>query len=266
MGYKKKMYTAAVMMFLALSIVIGVIPMASAAGAITLTPAAQTPGGSVSVAGTGFGATKAIGIGCGAEVTVTGENRAVTNVTIGGPDVYGPFTARTLHYPIKPGSFSFHCVVTSDTNVVESDYTDNGDGTLASSSEYALNPFVNYATGAFGRSTTSAWDTYTVVFNATYTGYQYNVTPAGNPSTTATGTFTATIAVPAGLANGNYNVTAIDTQGNKATAVLSVDSTIPEGISIEIVALLSTLALAVCYRFLHKKPSVQTYSLSRLAK
>jgi len=256
-----KMCARITIIFLALSIIMAITPLAYAAPAITLNTNAQAPGGTVTVTGTGFGTTKPIGIGLGAEVNASAEAHPIANTT-----GTGPFTATVNRRPIKPGSFSFHCVVSSDTNVVESDYTDKGDGTLASSSEYALNPFVNYATGAFGRSTTSAWDTYTVVFTATYTGYQYNVTPAGNPSTTATGTFTATITIPAGLANGNYNVTAIDTQGNKATAVLGVDSTIPEGISIEIVALLSTLALVVCYRFLHKKPSVQTYSLSRLAK
>src|SRR5512136_732760 len=191
-----------------------IISTASAAGSITLTPNAQAPGATVTVAGTGFGAAKPVGIGLGSEVNVTGEAHPITNTT-----GTGPFTTTTNRPPIKPGSFSFHCVVSSDTNVVESDYTDNGDGTLTTDSTYSVGHFVNYATGAFGRSTTSAWDTYTVVFTAKYTGYQYNVTPAGNPSTTATGIFTATITVPAGLANGNYNVTAIDTQGNKATAV-----------------------------------------------
>ena len=249
MRYKKKMYTAAVMMFLTLSIVLAVIPMASAAGAITLTPAAQTPGGSVSVAGTGFGATKAVGIGCGAEVTVTGEAHPITNTNVPNGDTFGPFTARTLHYPIKPGSFSFHCTVTSDTNVVESDYTDNGDGTLASSSTYALSPFVNYVTGVFGRSSTSDWSTYTVVYTASYTYYTYNMTPAAGVTTSGTGAFTASVTVPT-VANGNYNVTAIDVGGNRATTTLGVN-VIPEGFTIGIIVLLSTVAVMVgsyCFR------------------
>jgi hypothetical protein len=162
--------------------------------------------------------------------------------------------------PIKPGSFSFHCTVSSETNVVESDYTDNGDGTLSTESTYALNPFVSYAAGQFGRSTTSAWDTYTVVFAATYTGYQYNVTPAGNPSTTATGTFTVTITVPAGLANGNYNVTAIDSGGARAVATLNVNSAIPEVLPVGAIMLLTMLAVAAgswCFR---KRPIVTTYT------
>jgi hypothetical protein len=244
MRYKKKMYTAAVMMFLTLSIVLSVIPMASAAGAITLTPTAQTPGASVSVAGTGFGATKAVGIVCGAEIAVTGE---VHNIP--SPSGTGPFTAIMNHYPIKPGSFSFHCTVSSDTNVVESDYTDNGDGTLASSSTYALNPFVNYITGAFGRSTSSAWDGYTVVYTASYTYYAYNMTPAAGITTSGAGAFTASVTVPT-MANGNYNVTAIDTGGNRATATLGVN-VIPEGFTIGIIVLLSTAAVIVgshCFR------------------
>jgi hypothetical protein len=162
------------------------------------------------------------------------------------------------HYPIKPGSFSFHCTVSSDTNVVESDYTDNGDGTLASSSTYALNPFVIYATGQFGRSTTSAWDGYTVVYATTYTGYQYNVTLAGNPNTTATGTFTATITVPAGLANGNYNVTAIDSGGARAVATLTVNTAIPEVLPLGAIMLLTMLAVAAGSWYFRKRPTLTT--------
>jgi len=140
--------------------------------------------------------------------------------------------------------------------VVESDYTDKGDGTLASSSEYALNPFVNYAAGQFGRSTSSAWDGYTVVFAATYTGYQYNVTPAGNPSTTASGTFTATVTIPAGLANGNYNVTAIDSGGARAVATLTVSTAIPEVLPVGTIMLLTVLAVAAGSWYFRKRPTV----------
>ena len=58
----KKTYLAAIMVFLMLSIVLAVMPMASAAGAITLTPTAQAPTSSVTVDGTSFGADKAVGI------------------------------------------------------------------------------------------------------------------------------------------------------------------------------------------------------------
>jgi hypothetical protein len=232
------------------------VSSASAAGSITLTPNSQAPGGTVTVTGTGFGATKAVGIGLGTEVAASSESHPITNTT-----GTGPFTATTNHPPIKPGSFSFHCTVSSDTNVVESDYTDNGDGTLATESTYALNPFVNYATGQFGRSTSSAWDTYTVEFAATYTGYQYNVTPASSPSTTSTGTFTATFTVPAGLANGNYNVTAIDSGGARAVATLTVNTAIPEVLPVGTIMLLAMLAVAAGSWFFRKRPTITSDTL-----
>ncbi len=240
--------------FLLLSLFsVAIISTASAAGSITLTPTAQAPGGTVTVTGTGFGATKAVGIGLGAEVPVASEAHPINN-TIGT----GPFTATTNRPPIKPGSFSFHCVVSSDTNVVESDYTDNGDGTLTTDSTYSVGHFVNYATGVFGRSTTSAWDTYTVVFTAKYTGYQYKVTPSSNPNTTATGAFTATIAIPTGLANGSYNVTAIDTAGNRAFATLNVNSTIPEVLPLGPIMLVAMLAVAAGSWYFRKRPTAAT--------
>jgi hypothetical protein len=261
MGHIKKVYVAAITAFVTLSLVL--LSMTAAAGAITLTPTAQAPSASVSVNCTGFGATKAVGIGFGAEVTVTGEAHPITNTTIGGPDVYGPFTTRTNHYPIKPGSFSFHCVVSSDTSVVESDYTDNGDGTLSTTSTYALNPFVKYVTGEFGRSSTTDWSSYTVVFTASYTYYQYNVTPAAGVTTSPSGTFTTSITVPT-VANGDYNVTAIDSQGNCAWATLSVSSAIPEGLTVGVMVLLSTVAVIVSTRYFRKRPRIETCGQAKL--
>jgi hypothetical protein len=232
------------------------ISTAVSAGSITLSPSAQAPGGTVTVTGTGFGATKAMAIGLGAEVTASSESH-----TIPSPSGLGPFTATTNRCPIKPGSFSFHCTVSSDTNVVESDYTDNGDGTLTSSSTYSVSPFVNYATGVFGRSTNSAWDGYTVVYAATYTSYQYNATPAVNLNTTATGTFTTTITIPPGLANGNYNVTAIDSGGARAFATLIVNNAIPEVLPVGTVMLLAMFAVAAGSWYLRKRPTVSTSKL-----
>ena len=244
---KKTVATA----FLILSMFsLALISTASAAGSITLTPTAQAPGATVTIIGTGFGATKAVGIGLGAEVTATAESHPIANTT-----GTGPFTAKTNRPPIKPGSFNFHCVVSSDTNVVESDYTDRGDGTLATDSTYSINHFVNYATGEFGRSTTSAWDTYIVVFTVTYTGYNYSVTSAGGINTTPSGTFTATITVPAGLANSNYNVTVIDSGGARAVATLNVNSAIPEALPLGAMMLLAMFAVAAGWYFL-KRPTI----------
>src|SRR4030043_934924 len=100
------MYTTAAMTFLTLSIILATISTAYAAGAITLTPAAQAPTASVTVDGTGFGATKKVGIGLGAEVTVSAEVHPITDLvtTPDGDGYYGPFGGVTDHYPIKPGS------------------------------------------------------------------------------------------------------------------------------------------------------------------
>jgi hypothetical protein len=224
--------------------------IAAAAGSITLNPTTQARGGQVIVTGTSFGATLPVGIGLGQEITVTDEVHDIPD-----PTGTGPFTAFMEHAPIKPGSFSFHCVVSSDTNVVESDYTDNGDGTLTASSEYALDPFVNYVTGAFGRSTTSAWDTYTVVFTCTYTYYEYGVTPAAGVTTSASGAFTTNITIP-DATDGSYTVTAVDTQGNTGTATLAVNGVIPETLTITFVIILSTAAVAASY--IWKKPKTAT--------
>jgi hypothetical protein len=243
---KKSYVIAAIVLAFALTLI--AVPFASAA-TMTLAPSTAAAGSTVTVTGTGFGASKAIGIGVGAEVVVTGE---VHNIP--SPAGTGPFTAIMNHYPIKPGSFSFHCVVTSDTNAVESDYTDNGDGTVTSSSQYALNPFVNYVTGAFGRSTSSAWDGYTVVFTANYTYYQYNVTPAAGVTTTGAGGFTAPIIVPS-VSAATYSVTAIDTSGNKAVSPFTVTTVVPEGMSIGIILVASIVAVIVGTRCFRKRPT-----------
>jgi hypothetical protein len=246
----KKTYITTIIV-LVLALVLTAVPLASAAAATTLSSPTATAGSTVTVNGSGFGATKTVGIGFGAEVVVTGE---VHNIP--SPSGTGPFTAIMNHYPIKPGSFSYHCTVSSDTNVVESDYTDDGDGTLTSSSEYALNPFVNYVTGAFGRSTSSAWDGYTVVFTASYTYYTYNVTPAAGVTTSGSGTFTAPIVVPA-VSPGTYNVTALDISGNKFTATLNVTAIIPEGTSIGILLVASVSAMVIGLHCQRKRPTTR---------
>jgi hypothetical protein len=255
MKHKTKVYMTGIMTFLTISIILLVIPMASAAGAITLTPATQAPGGSVTVDGTGFGATKKVGIGVGAEVTVSSEVHPITDLvtTPDGDGAYGPFGGTTNHYPIKPGSVYIYY----DVDGVTSDYTDNGDGTLTSSSTYAINPFVNYVNGSFGRKSTSDWSTFTApVAYINYTYYTYNVTPAAGVTTTGAGAFTASITVPT-VADGNYVVTAVDTAGNKATQTLNV---VPEGLTIGVMLTLSTIAVIVSTRYFRKQPKIKNYN------
>lgn len=234
MKHKTKASKINIMAFLALAITIAVVPMASATAVITLTPATQVPGATVTVAGTGFGATNAVGIGFGAEVNVTGEAHTPTGTGT------GPYTTRTNHYPIKPGSFSMH----SNVGGMESDWIDLGNGTIAAEGfVYAAGGFINYVTGEFGRNSTTDITDYEKTFTASYTYYAYNVTPAGGVTTNAAGAFSASITLP-NVTDGNYVVTAVDTAGNKATATLNV---IPEGLNIGVMLTLSTIVVIVSY-------------------
>jgi hypothetical protein len=250
MQHKKKVYPTVIMAFLTLSMVLAVIPLASAAGAITVTPTTQAPGASVTVDGTGFGATKAVGIGFGAEVRV-GE----TNIPYSGTGP-GPYSGNLSYRPIKPGSF----VLTSDTTAgggVVTEYTDNGDGTLSSTSPYFVEGTINYVTGQFSRTSSVDLTDIVQIYSANYTRYTYNVTPSAGATTGPSGTFTAAITVPS-VANGNYNVTAIDTQGNRATATLAVDDTVPEGLTIGVMVLLSSVAVIVSSRYFRKQPKIRS--------
>ncbi len=243
MQAKRKVFVITAISFL--MFLLAFIPHAAAAGSITLTPNAQAPGGTVTVTGTGFGPSKAIGIGLGSEISVTGEAHTPTGSGT------GPWMTRTNYYPIKPGSFSF------DSNVVGSSQTqfyDKGDGTMSTTSTYDAGSWLYYVTGIFGRSSTMDLSSSEIIFTANYTHYQYNVTSSSNLNSTATGTFSAQITVPAGLADGNYIVTAIDAGGNTATATLNVSNTIPEGMPFGAVLLLSSLAVVAGSWFFRKRP------------
>ncbi len=66
MKYKKRHAIACIIAILMLSLVF--VSETAATGSINLTPTTQATGGSVTVAGTGFGASKDVGIGLGTEV------------------------------------------------------------------------------------------------------------------------------------------------------------------------------------------------------
>jgi hypothetical protein len=246
----RKICIVFVLLFLSVLAVSSVI--VRGASQVALTPTSGAPGDSIEVEGTDFAATNAVGICLGPEVTVSDEEHDITNVTIGGPDVYGPFTTTTLHYPIKPGSFSFH----ADVSGVTSDYYDNGDGTLNTESTYAIDPFVNYVTGEFGRSSNSPWETYIVNFTATYTYYQFNVTPAAGVITDASGAFAADITVP-DIWNGTEPLTVMDEAGNMAVSDFTIygSDVVPEPFTIGAIVLLSSAALVVSFYWLRKKPT-----------
>jgi hypothetical protein len=239
----KKVRKATVTIFaLALLAISFAVPTAAGAGSITLTPTAQAPGGIVSVTGSGFGATKAVGIGFGAATPITGE---IVTLLVNGSTRDANFTFR----PIKPGSISFHMV---RDDGYEEWADDNGLGELW----YYAGGFwatVNYASGSYHREG-GITDITRWTFTASYTRYQYNLTSFSSITTTASGTFVANITVPA-VANGNYNVTAIDSGGNMATTTLNVDSTIvPEVLPFGAVLLLSSLAVVAGSWHFRKRP------------
>jgi hypothetical protein len=186
------------------------------------------------VTGTGFGATKDIGIGFGGEVTVTGEN----HTTFSGTGT-GPYTSPLNHMPVKPGSFSMHW----DTAGTGSDWTDAGDGTLATDNTYSAGGTINYATSVFGRSSTMDLSTYALTATCNYVYYQYKITPTAGVTSTGSGGFSASVTIPS-VANGVYTITAVDSAGNKATALIGVGVDVPETFTFGIVAALSIVAVA----------------------
>jgi len=260
------MYTVATMTFLSVLIVLAVAPLASAAGAITLTPPMQDKGLSVTVDGTDFGSEKPVGIGLGAEVTVELEAHQITNLVTDpvfnedlGVDTYGPFGGTANHIPVKPGSvYIFY-----DVDGTTSEYFDFDppNGTLNTESPYAIDPNVNYATGAFGRYSSADWSGFTDpwVF-ITYTYYTHNVTPAAGVNTTAAGAFSASITVPT-VDDGDYTVTAVDSVGNIATASLNV---VPEGLTVGVMLVLSTIVVIVSVRYFRKHPKTARYNSIKL--
>jgi predicted secreted protein len=210
---KMKAYATVIMVFLVSSFAL--VAIVAGAGSITLTPTSQAPGGSVTVEGTGFNATKAVGIGFGAEVAVTGE---IFTPTGSG---FGPYTGTLANRPIKPGTFVMNMDINS--GLANYDVVDTGTGVLASNATTFASGTINYVTGQVTTSSTVDASGYTIVRTARYTRYQYNATPAAGVTTSASGSFTANIVVPS-VASGNYNVTAIDASGNRAVSSISVVS------------------------------------------
>jgi hypothetical protein len=227
-----------------LMLTLAFVPFSIAAGSITLTPATQAAGSTITVAGTSFGATKALGIAFGAEVTATDKNMVYSGTGM------GPYSGRVSNYPIKPGSFVLYSDTSSGGGLV-STYNDDGDGTLSGSFEGATGT-INYVTGQWSRSTTVDVTGIATNYTAVYIRHDYNVTPAAGVTTNALGAFSTTITVP-DVAIGNYNVTSIDTSGNKGTATFAVNAPIPESFTLGAIMLLSTVAVVASYLFKKNK-------------
>ena len=230
------------------------IPMINAQTVtITVDSEPLMPGDSVTVEGTGFAATSAVGIGIGEEVTVEAEGHQITNLVTEpiydeelGADTYGPFGGTTNHAPVKPGSvYLFY-----DVDGTTSEYFDNGNGTLWTESLFARDPRVNYVTGEFGRRSDADWSGFSDPWvYVTYTYYTHNVTPDAGVTTDGAGVFTASITVSADVVNGDYSVTAVDDQGNFATSTQTFEK-IPEGLTFGVMMLVSSVAVLVGSRYL----------------
>jgi uncharacterized spore protein YtfJ len=235
MKQKKRIYITTATAFLALLLVLAPKLSTNAALGITLTPTSGEPGDSVTVDGTDFAASSTVGIGFGSEVKVDDESVSVTGSGV------GPWTGVLANRPIKPGSFN----MTSDTEGVQVTYTDNGDGTLYSSSTYFASGTINYTSGEFSRTSTTDLSGYTLIHIVDYTCYENGLTSAAGVPTDSSGDFTTNVTV-AQVANGTYTVTAIDKQGNIVSSTFTVvGSIIPEGFSFGVVVLLSSLAVMV---------------------
>ena len=266
MNYKMRMCAIASVTFLSILIILVAAPLASAAGALTLTPPMQDPGASVTVDGTGFGGEKMVGIGLGAEVTVEEEMHDITNLVTDPvwdeerqADTYGPFGGTTNHYPIKPGSV----YVFYDVDGTTSEYYDfqPPNGSLDTESMYAVNPFVNYVNGSFGRRSTADWSGFDAPYVlVSYTYYTHNVTPAAGANTNSDGTFSAEITIPTGI-DGDLTLTAVDSAGNIGTSNLTV---VPEGLTLGVMLVLSTIAVVVSARYFRKHPKTKSYSSVKL--
>jgi hypothetical protein len=243
---KKKAYATVIAVLLVLLLALTYI--AAGAGSITLPSTPQAPGGTVPISGTGFGVTKAVGIGFGAEVSAVDFNMNYTGTGT------GPYSGRVSNYPIKPGSFVLISDTTSGGGLI-STYNDNGDGTTSGSFEGATGT-INYVTGEWTRITTVDVTGIVTNYTATYVRYANNVTPLSGVNTTASGTFSASFTVPAAAVNGVYNVTSIDAQGNKGVASLTVDVSVPEGFSVGVAVLLSSLAVIASSRYFRKRPRI----------
>jgi hypothetical protein len=216
-----------------LACLLALIPQAAGVGSITVTPTAQAPGASVSVAGTGFGATKNVSIVFGDEMQVFAEPMV--------PVLVDPtrWAYNWTRGPIKPGSMHIHLDSLTFPGVTY-DYFDDGAGNLLrTDGVFPMLGTMDYALAQFNRTvmgtgTVNEW-------TASYTYYQYNVT-FGRVVTTDSGAFSANFTVPT-VVNGNYNVTAIDSGGTFATATLNVSNSIPEVLPLEAILLLSSIAV-----------------------
>jgi hypothetical protein len=250
---KRKVYTTTIMAFLVIATLLATVFMAGAALDITLNPTSGEPNDSVEVTGTDFAASSPVGIGFGAEVA--GND---SNMTYSGTGV-GPYSGKVSRWPIKPGSFNLTVDTTMSGGII-SYYLDNGNGTLSGSFEGAFGD-INYTTGEWSRTSTADLTDLEQLYSATYTCYEFNVTPAEGTTADSLGAFIANITVPMAV-NGTNPVTVIDEQGNMATSDFTVfgSPVIPEVLTLGVIVLLSSAAVAIAAFGARKRPEIDKIS------
>jgi hypothetical protein len=182
--------------------------VAMASPGLTVTPSSGKVKTTFKVTGTGFGDTKKVGIGFGAEDAVTGDSVTITPVS--GTNYTGTLSRK----PIEPTSVTIKVI---DTESAEHTLADTaGDGKLKE--DGVVRGVINYATGVFW---VDVGCELTLSATADYTTYKYDVTPSPVPTTNSTGYFEALCEVPF-VKTGTYTVTAINEVGYKETASFTV--------------------------------------------
>jgi len=244
----RKIHTAFLLVYLALILVSATILEAKAAAAIVLNPTTGAPGTSVDISGTGFAASKTVGIGWGPEGAIV--NDPVTVTTVGTTEFYGT----TSQHPIKPGSFKY----TYTQGSTELYFGDKGDGTLSDPAGGRMSfGTINYTSGYFHCIMSSSTQTYYAGYFS-YTTYYFNSINSTFPilPTDASGAMSVTLNVPQ-IWNGSETVWVIDEKGNVGSGNFTVVNSpvVPEPLTIGGVVLLSSAALIVSVYFLRKKPA-----------
>jgi hypothetical protein len=240
----RKIRNAFFIVSLAILPVSATILEAKAAAAIVLNPTTGAPGSSVALTGTGFAASKTVGIGWGPEGAIVDD--PVTVTTVGTLEFYGT----TSQHPIKPGSFRWKY----QRGTVDFTITDDGDGTLSDPSQFLSSGEINYTPGYFHRIMTSSTQAYTAD-TPSYTTYRFNST---FPDLLAdgSGAISVTLTVPQ-IWNGSETGWVIDEKGKVGSGNFTVVNSpvVPEPLTFGGVVLLSSAALILSVYFLRKKPA-----------
>jgi len=215
---------------------------------IKLSTTKGLPGDSLTVTGTGFGKQLEGAIYLGTITTVAAESVTLAGTPVTGTLANAPVVINTVSLTVGVSITGTTGGAATGSGTVT--VTDDGegnlagttvdiavtDGTLAGEVDVTITGSINYATGvislvatgvdsAGANPVTGIVVTMTSPCTAGYNYAQYELTPVTGVTTSALGSFVATITIPAiaETAYGAYTVTALDTGGNTDTATLTVD-------------------------------------------